>query len=619
MSTIFGVVRQSSGNVTDDDLREMALATASYAFDGVEVIAKGRIGMGSQPFHTHNRSKSTNMVQADPLGNVVALDGRIDNWSELASILSLAEQDVSDEQLVLAAYVRWGPECFAKLIGEWALALWSENSEVLYLARDHAGTRTLYYSCQSSCVRWSTFVDTLVRGSNASVSPDIEYLRRYITSIPSGSLTGYDTVRAVEPASYVAFGNSVRSERYWNASELEQLNYRSDSEYVEGLLSHLKVAVERRCPVGDPVIAQLSGGMDSSTIVCISDILRRSTDPSAPLLQTMSFIDDSEPSWNESPYIEEVESRRGQEGAHIPITLRNQTFDPPYGQSATYHFPGADSSSIAIERQVKSAIADRGYRAVLSGIGGDEILGGVPDPCPQLASSLLTGNLALLLKESFRWSMVQRVTLVHTIAHTARFAAQLYRRPSRTSSAPRIPWVKNQHPTANSLDEARLRGRRQRSPEAISNRLGWRQALETLPSTFPDYLARYEYRYPYLDRNLVEFAFRIPHARLIQPGRRRYLMRKAVTGIVPEKIVERKRKAFVVRSILLAIREGREAGRKAFTGPRLAALGLIDQRRFVDAVEFTTRGEDLSLLAAVIRTLNAEVWLEASIANFAST
>jgi asparagine synthetase B (glutamine-hydrolysing) len=81
--------------------------------------------------------------------------------------------------------------------------------------------------------------------------------------------------------------------------------------------------------------------------------------------------------------------------------------------------------------------------------------------------------------------------------------------------------------------------------------------METLPHLFPQILSRLEYRYPFLDKDLVSFLFSIPREQIVRPGRRRSLMRRALVGIVPDGILERRRKAFQLRAPLAALQHAR--------------------------------------------------------------
>jgi asparagine synthase (glutamine-hydrolysing) len=96
-------------------------------------------------------------------------DGRLDNYRELIKQLYMPDSEAADSLVVLAAFQRWGSQFFARFIGDWALALWSHLDGSLYLARDHVGTRSLYFEQTKECVScWSTYLETLFAESKTS-------------------------------------------------------------------------------------------------------------------------------------------------------------------------------------------------------------------------------------------------------------------------------------------------------------------------------------------------------------------------------------------------------------------------------------------------------------------
>jgi asparagine synthase (glutamine-hydrolysing) len=124
MSVIFGVRRVDGAPVSDSYLRELARATEGFALDGTFVEHDVCAGMGFQPYFTHERSRLEAQPAIDARGNMVAFDGRLDNHEELRTVLGLSPQILADSLIVLAAFERWGECCFARLVGDWALALW---------------------------------------------------------------------------------------------------------------------------------------------------------------------------------------------------------------------------------------------------------------------------------------------------------------------------------------------------------------------------------------------------------------------------------------------------------------------------------------------------------------
>jgi asparagine synthase (glutamine-hydrolysing) len=130
-----------------------------------------------------------------------------------------------------------------------------------------------------------------------------------------------------------------------------------------------------------------------------------------------------------------------------------------------------------------------------------------------------------------------------------------------------------------------------------------RQLACDLPPAMP----AYDKRYPYLDRDLLEFICAVPREQLLRPGERRSLMRRAMSGILPDEILNRRRKAFVARGPILAL------AREAPTIMRLTedmiahSLGIIDTEVLRKAVQNGRRGEGISVVL-LTRALGLEYW-----------
>jgi asparagine synthase (glutamine-hydrolysing) len=567
--------------------------------------------MGFQPYHTHLRSKLELAPATDDGGNLLALDGRLDNYRDICQDLQL-DQATADSQIILAAYARWGKNCFSRFIGDWALALWSPNDQVLCLARDHAGSRTLYFEERDGTLVWSTHLDSFFAGPR-SLDLDETYIACHLSAQPIRDLTPYKGVKAVLPAHYVAVRNGMLSKAaHWHWMSQANIRYSKDEEYEEHFLALFAQAVERRDGPGAPIVAQLSGGMDSSSIICMSDHTGRLRNGSIDLLDTISFYDDSEPNWNERPYFTAVESQRGKTGTHVRRSFTDRTFRAHDTSRGRYFIPGADSSTIERETLIHSVIGQKGYRVILSGIGGDEILGGIPAPEPELADYLLAGRLKLLLKRTLDWCLIDRSPYFHMLFATAMYACDLYRQPHMNKKTV-PPWIPQnlQRACAAIVRTDVTRGRRSGfSPTSIGNGLAWWSIVETLPHLQPGLLGRPEYRYPYLDRQLVDFLFGIPREQLVRPGRRRSLMRRALKNIVPETVLERRRKAYQIRGPLSAIQHARGEIDLLLSHPLMAANGYVVPTKLRAALESICDGREVKWWQALMRTITFELWLQ---------
>ena len=610
MSVIFGDCLPQGATVEGATLSRLAAATARYGDDGTALHTQGRIGMGFQAFHTHERSLIGTQPAVDAVGNILVFDGRLDNHEELAAGDGLIGVRPADSILILNAFARWGEECFSRLVGDWALALWSARDRALYLARDHAGMRSLYYRNDNGGIRWSTYLETFFVGDSF---PDLdpEYIACLLSGQEIGDLTPYKGIRAVPKAHYIVVREGrVKLSPYWRWIADTKIVYGSDGEYDEHFLRLFRQAVQRRIGPGAPVLAELSGGMDSCSIVCMADQIVKGRIGGTNPLDTVSYFDDTEPDWNERPYFTAVESWRNKRGIHIDWSSRVPSYEPLVLPDRIYPYPGVDRTSLDFADQFEQTVGAGRYRVIVSGIGGDELLGGVPAPMPQLADHLREGKLFRLISVAAEWCMVSREPLIHTLLGTMAFTFNLYRRPVPDRSAV-PPWLSTELRQLCLCPRAhreKLHTILARTPSAINNGRVWWALLETLPHLAPPLAGNYEYRYPYLDRDLVEFLHRVPREQLVRPGRRRFLMRRALKEIVPVEILERKRKAFVSHSPLTNLRNAQQRIEELFSHPLSADFGFIDRPRFLQAFRGELAG-DLKWIAPLTRAIGLELWL----------
>jgi asparagine synthase (glutamine-hydrolysing) len=613
MSIILGLLKERGALVREPELGCLSTATKRYSTGPDEAYACCRLGMVLQPYASHTRSRMDNRPVVDRQGNVISFDGRLDNYEELAGILGVETSITSDSQIVLEAFQYWGEHCFCRLTGDWALALWAEKDQALFLARDHAGTRTLYFRHQQNQTMWSTHLDTfLTAGSDLRLSPD--YVACYLACRSIRDLTPWQGVRSVRPAHFHAIRDGMVSQyAHWSPVVTSAIRYKNDSQYEEHFLHLFGQSVARRTGPGAPILAQLSGGMDSTSIVCMSDCLRRTANPEAEILDTVSFYDDSEASLNERPYFSIVEAKRGKTGTHIDTAFSQRTFDPHDDASyGAYMTPGADSFSLCQERRFYDLVWHRGYRSILSGIGGDEVLGGVPNPLPELADYLVTGKAGTLLRQSVAWSLVDRTPLLKTLYDAARYTVQLYEGVPSKIKIP--PWVTTQlrkRAQEIDLENTAYFTTIMMTPHRVDNDMAWWSIMESLPHLRPQLIVRPEYRYPLLDKDLVNYVFAIPREQVLRPGRRRSLMRRALRGIVPFEILERRRKAFQLRAPLSAIQKANSKLEHLFADSAIAKAGFVDIHALRLSLEATARG-DAEWRQPLLKTIALELWLRAS-------
>jgi len=584
---------------------------APYGPDGACHCTQDSATFLYHAFHTTPEARTEQQPFTTSSGAVITWDGRLDNRSELLADLRGALTPVSpDISFVAAAYERWGTECLPKLVGDWALVIWSPEIRSLYLAKDVIGTRHLYYSIEETQVTWSTILDPLVLLAGRTFSLNEEYVAGWFSFFPAAHLTPYIGIHSVQPATFVQIGGQrsvVR--RYWDFDPTRRIRYKRDADYEEHFRSVFREAVRRRLRSDRPILAELSGGMDSSSIVCMADQLIEAGAAETERLDTVSYFNDSELNWDERPFFQKVEEKRGREGCHIDVGTED-ALRLRFQSNCFEATPGAAECSNDASNEFAAYMSSRGNRVILSGIGGDEATGGVPSAVPELADSLARGQFGMLAHGLKVWSLHQRRPWFHLFFEVVRRFLPLalvgpsqFRRPA--------PWLRPDFVKRNrrALEgyESRLRflGPLPSVQDNLSTLEGLRRQLacDTLSAELPC-----EKRYPYLDRDFLEFLYAVPREQLLRPGQRRSLMRRALAGVVPREILDRKRKAYVVRSSIIALSTGWDAVAALSRNMVGNSLGIFDEKLFAEAIEKACRGEEVQM-TTLIRTLGVESWL----------
>jgi asparagine synthase (glutamine-hydrolysing) len=611
MSVQFGRWSFDGSAAPREYLAKIGEILSAYGPDGQTSYSFGGVDLLFCAFITTKESRQETQPHICASGSVISWDGRLDNRAELMALLEPSTStSSSDVSIVAAAYERWGTTCFAKLVGDWAVAIWNPTDRAAILAKDPMGTRPLCYHRDPNHVIWSTILDPLVLFSQSSVELEEEYLAGWLSQFPAAHLTPYTGIHSVPASSFVLLKPTGQQiVKYWEFDPSPRIRYRNDAQYEEHFRTVFAQSVRRRLRSDTPILAELSGGMDSSSIVCMADRIIGRGEAQTPRLDTLSYYDDSEPNWNERPYFTAVERQRGRPGSHIDVgSERGSRFGPESDRFRAT--PGSSSRPSAIARQLQACLACQGNRVILSGMGGDEFTGGLPTPAPELADLLARAQLKKLTHQLKVWALDKRKPWFHLFWEAARtfLPAQLVRLPEFSRPA---PWLRRdfieRHRTALTgyAPRWKLFGPLPSFQEHLSTADALRRQLGCGALSAEPLL---EKRYPYLDRDLLAFLCAIPREQLVRPGQRRSLTRRALVGIVPEALLNRRRKAFVARRPRLAISAQWDGVAAMSQHMASASLGIIDASSFREALEKARTGQDV-LMIPLLRTLEIEAWI----------
>jgi len=310
-----------------------------------------------------------------------------------------------------------------------------------------------------------------------------------------------------------------------------------------------------------------------------------------------------------------VEEKRGRVGAHIALDF-TEDLDTLFRVEEFASTPAECVRLSPRNRTIRELADTHGYVGILSGTGGDEFTGGVPTGQPELADLLVACRFLTFGTRLKAWALSQRKPWIHLFRETAgSFFPPSWTKPPQ---AWRLPvWLNNRFVTRyrHALDGYQhclhLFGPR---PSFQENLLAVEIIRRQLACSHTTSRARLDKRYPYLDRELLEFLFAVPRDRLIQPGRRRALMRRALAGIVPDEILMRKRKAFVTTAPRTAINARWDTVATFATHMMAEALGIVSSKLLQQVLLDIRAGTDIPVQPA-LRTLVLEKWLRSLVGH----
>lgn len=608
MSGIAGYCEFGRAAVSAEITAVLGIGIAQCGDDGSAQLERGAAVLLQRAFHTGRSPEPPQHYDAD--GVSIVWDGRIDNRDELAARTGSASR--ADAELLAALYRRDPHGDFvAPVAGDFSFALWDAPRRTLILGRDAFGVRPLFYHASAGRVAWATKIDPLLDpllGIDQTI--DDEYLGAYVIHSADAEETPFRAIRAVPPGAMVVAtpeGTTIR--RFWSLDALPDVTLRSDGEYEERLLELLRDSVAARLQTDRPVASELSGGLDSSTIVCLAAALLRERAVPAPRVFTISYVFDEAKISDERRYITEVEQAVGQQGIHLreeDHRLLSNLADTP---SPLY--PTPQICFMKRYRDVGRTMEAAGARTLLRGTGGDQVLWGEADQVYEPWDHFSAGRFGAMHRSLRAWAPALRTSYFELLRRSV--LRPLLGRPlGRVSGERRVPWWIS----PEFARRTRLRERVQdlSAPDRTRPR-SWRaqaKMIDSLRSSFilgfPLERGTIDATYPFLHRPLVEFCLGIPLEQKLRPGQTRSVLRRAMRGILPDAIAKRRSKAGPDAALVRAFVREWPVLHEMFSSSRAAAHGIIDRDTFLGALTRARHGLEVHR-PSFIRLISIECWL----------
>jgi asparagine synthase (glutamine-hydrolysing) len=495
-------------------------------------------------------------------------------------------------------------ETAATFIGDFACVIYDERSHSIVGVRDAFGVDTLYYRSFPDIVAFASRADLLATEHDY----DRQFLAEFVARADSGTRTPYSGVCAVPPAHVVrTLARRVVTQRYWSAASFTTPDARPWPALVEEFREHFAAAVRTRLSTNGRTWAQLSGGLDSSSVVSMAQSLASAGRVPNGLAGTVTLVDPHGTGGDERCFSDSVV------GAY---ELRNeQVFGFGWWQGDGAEPPRTDQPTPAYlmysrDRRMAEVVRAAGGEVLLTGYGADHYLGG---SAVFLADWAVKGRWRDALQESMRWAVAGHVSFwtfaMNNIAMPL-CPPVVLRRLLPAVSVP--PWVQPQAIREFALADRTV------TQQAYRGRAGDKYIADVVLAldAIPEVLALHaviqdviEERHPFLYRPLVELALGLPAQLCAQPMARKWILREAMRGVLPETVRTRPGKGSIDGSLARTL--SREAGRMCalLDDSILVEMGLVDRAALARAIEDGAQGADFQR-GAIVRTLALECWLQ---------
>jgi len=634
MSALAIIFNRDGKPVDAKPLWSMLQAVPYRGPDGSAVRLMENVGFG----HAKMAVTPQDALDEQPIvsrksGASIIADVRLDNRDELFKLLSdPPSADASDAALILSAYEHWGTECVARLLGDFAFAIWDPRHQRLVCARDSSAQRALFYRVDSHTFAAASEIHQLLLDPSVPIEPNHERIRDYLTPFymfkneKDHAQSFYKGIFSVPAGHFmVVTGTHQQTTQFWSIDGTKEIRYRRDEEYDEHFRSLFFDVVKARLRTTYPTGALLSGGLDSSTVVCSAqELLLGGQVPDNGFTSFNLSYGDLD--CDEGPLVRDIAAKYDIPVEYVPCGVRGGRLQlEPSGFLESPNMGNAE-----LRDSILASANAKGVRTVLTGDIADSCVGG----SRLVFDSLLRhGKIRELLHHFGVYRRLSEESTAKVVALAclapmlplpvqravmAAYAARLMRRDADKISPGWMP---------ESL-RAELSGRHGRL---------WIEAERSRPFSSPARYEEYSMLYPaesarhpapwsiefwrpFADRRLHSFLLAIPPEQKFSPhpesdhfySGSKQIVRRSMKGILPESIRTRVPKTYFTSAVEMEVETAWPDYLKVF-GPEgeseIARHGYVDGKKFWERLQSLRGGETGPDFMYVMSMVQLETWL----------
>lgn len=574
MSAITLIYNLNDRPVNGEEMNVVLDCLKHRGIDDKGIVLNKNIGLGHRMRWTTPESLQEKLpLKSSQSSAIITCDARIDNRDELIPQLSFDKKDheITDSEIILKAYDKWGEDCVPRLIGDFVFAIWDEKLQKLICARDSMGIKHFYYYYKpdqlfaiASEAKALFCLPDVPRELNETHIGDI-----LILNYQDKENTPYKDIKRL-PANCVLTlqNNELKIRQYWQPKENKSFHLRTNKQYEDEFREIFTKAVTSRLRSAFPVGSMLSGGLDSSSISCVASRFLDANDK--PKLETFSAV---------FPTIAEMDSRID-ERKYIDSVTKHINCNPNFVEADSFsplidmekmqkhcdHPVGAPN--VFMDWALFKSAQKKDVRVLLSGFDGDSTVSYGYEAFQTLARQgkwfqLYRNAVALNKNMPNRHHQFKKLVWNRGFKEaTPEFVRQLWRvmngRPKTIEKIKKLPSSHNFNYRSINPEFAGKQNLKNRYFDLIEKNhpenVGYVQshwnalcnglfafALETFEKSAAAF--NVEPRFPFFDRRLIEFCISLPAKQKIYNGWTRSIFRRAMKDILPADVQWRTDKA----------------------------------------------------------------------------
>lgn len=605
MSGICGIVRFDEQAVENDDVKNILHHMHNSGNDAEGIWTESYVGLGHKMLWVTPESLS----ETQPLVNVdtpvvLTADARIDNREELFEQLNIAiegDNVITDIDLIVKAYLKWGNACAEYLLGDFTFALWDVDKQELFCVRDPMGIRQFYYYHDDNYFVFASEIHSIVEGMHITKAPDVSALKNFMKtfSLPYES-TFYQDIHRLPPAHTLTLTKGQKKfKRYWFPERIKidkNLTFEEAKQKFDALFTQ---ATDARMRSAYPVGSHLSGGLDSSSVTAEA-CTKHGKDALTAFSLHYGDLECDESKYSNA-LIEQYDLKAEVIRSDLLDYENIYTIDRYNGEDPDWPGAGLFMDEIPIMERAK----ELEIRVILTGQGGDHILSGNEY---MLADYLKEGSISKFYEELKYYEFSKDIIKSYIVSPLL---------PEKIKNILRFL--------------LRTKGNRQGTDNAIlynSCFFDMEEKINDLSSLAQEVDLRYtvgmgnafwmssgaslegryniEYRHPFFDKRLIEFTLSLPSYMKMEKGVIKKLLRESMKSKLPSIIKDRQDKA-VFSEVLKIQLDVLKVDH--FHIYKIFELDIVKREDFEDKIE-TFRNGNLDGIMTLWNIILIENWLQ---------